>query len=56
SCARVSLGWILGNTSLQEGLLSTGIGSPGGRLSHHPWTCLKTFGCSAQGHDLAEGC
>ncbi|EPP37099.1 hypothetical protein CP10743SC13_1954, partial [Chlamydia psittaci 10_743_SC13] len=28
SCARVSLGWILGNTSLQEGLLSTGIGSP----------------------------
>jgi len=29
SCTRVSLGWISGNTSLQKGLLSTGIGSPG---------------------------
>ena len=29
SCARVSLGWISGKTSLQEGLLSTGISSPG---------------------------
>ena len=29
SCARVSLGWISGNTSLQKRLLSTGIGSPG---------------------------
>ena len=28
-CTRVSLGWISGNTSLQKGLLSTGIGSPG---------------------------
>ena len=36
SCARVSLGWISGKTSLQKGLLSTGIGSPGRRLSHHP--------------------
>jgi len=34
SCARVSLGWISGNTSLQKGLLSTGIGSPGRWLSH----------------------
>ena len=42
SCARVSLGWISGNASLQKGLLSTGIGSPGGWLSHHPWMCLKT--------------
>ena len=30
------------NTSLQKGLLSTGIGCPGRWLSHHPWTCLKT--------------
>ena len=29
-------------TSLQKGLLSTGIGSPGRWLSHHPWMCLKT--------------
>ena len=26
SCTRVSLGWISGKTSLQKGLLSTGIG------------------------------
>ena len=25
-----------------ERLLSTGIGSPGRWLSHHPWMCLKT--------------
>jgi len=31
-----------GNTSLQKGLLSTGMGSPGRWLSHHPWMCLKT--------------
>ena len=36
SCTRVSLGWISGNTSLQKGLLSTGIGSPGRWLSHYP--------------------
>ena len=36
SCASVSLGWITGNTSLQEGLLSTGMVSPGRWLSHHP--------------------
>ena len=42
SCVRVSLGWISGKTSLQKGLLSTGIGSPGRWLSHHPWMCLKT--------------
>jgi len=40
SCTRVSLGWISGKTSLQKGLLSTGIGSPGRWLSHHPWMCL----------------
>ena len=40
--ARVSLGWISGKNSLQKGLLSTGIGSPGRWLSHHPWMCLKT--------------
>ena len=28
-CTTVSLGWISGKTSLQKGLLSTGIGSPG---------------------------
>ena len=42
SCARVSLGWISGNTSLDKGWLSTGIGSPGRWLSHHPWMCLTT--------------
>ena len=40
---RGSLGWISGKTSLQKGLLSTGIGSPGSWLSHHPWMCLKTL-------------
>ena len=35
SCARISLGWISENTSLQKELLSTGIGSPGRWLSHH---------------------
>ena len=42
SCTRRGLGWIAENTSLQKGLLSTGIGSPGRWLSHHPWMCLKT--------------
>ena len=42
SCARVSLGWISGKTSLQKGLSSAGIGSPGRWLSHHPWMRLKT--------------
>ena len=32
SCTRVSLGWISGNTSLQKGLFSTGMGSPGREL------------------------
>ena len=36
SCARGGLGWISGRTSLQKGLLSTGMGSLGGWLSHHP--------------------
>ena len=36
NCARVSLGWISGKTSLQTGLSSTGMGSPGRGLSHHP--------------------
>ena len=30
-------------TSLQKGLLSTGIGSPGRWLSHHPWMCLRAI-------------
>ena len=42
SCSRISLGWRSGNISLQKGLLSTGIGSPGRWLSHHPQMCLKT--------------
>ena len=42
NCTRVSLGWISRKTLVQKGLLSTGIGSPGRWLSHHPWTCLKT--------------
>jgi len=41
SCTRVSLDWISGKT-LQKGLLSTGMGSSGRWLSHHPWMCLKT--------------
>ena len=43
SCTRVSLGWISGKVSLRKGLLSSGIGSPGRWLSHHPWMCLKTI-------------
>ena len=43
SCTKASLGWMLGNTSLQKGWLSTGIGSPGRWLSHHPWMCSKTI-------------
>ena len=43
SCARRDLGWISGTASLQKGLLSTEIGSPGRWLSHHPWMCLKTI-------------
>ena len=39
----LSLGWTSGNTSLQKGLLSTGIGSPGRWLSHHPWMHLKNM-------------
>jgi len=35
--------WISGSTSLQKGLLSPGIGSPGRWLSDHPWMCLKTI-------------
>ena len=31
-------------------------GLPGRWLSHHPWLCLKAFGCGAQGRDVAEGC
>ena len=38
---QVSLGWTLGNTSLQKGWLNTGIGSPGRWLSHRPWMCLR---------------
>ena len=56
SCSRRGLGWILGNAPLQKGLLSTGIGSPGRWLCHHPWMCLKMFGSGAQGYELAEGC
>jgi len=42
SCAGGGLGWISGNTSLQKGLLSAGIGYQGRWLSYHPWMCLKT--------------
>jgi len=58
SCTSGGLGWISGKTSLQKGLLSTEIGSPGRWLSHHPRMCLKPFGCGAQGHDLdlVEAC
>jgi len=43
SCARASLGWISGKTSVQKGLLCTGIGSPGRWMCHHPWMRLKTI-------------
>ena len=42
SCDREGLVWMSGKTSLQKKLLSTGIGSPGRWLNHHPWMCLKT--------------
>jgi len=54
-CAQV-LGWVSGKTCLQKGLLSPGIGSPGRWLSHISGCVQKTFGCGAQGHDLAESC
>jgi len=43
SCAKVSLGWTLGNTSWQKGWLNAGIGSPGRWLSHRPWMCLRAI-------------
>ena len=42
SCARVSLGWTLGNT-LQKGWLNTGMCSPGRWLSHRSWMCLRAI-------------
>ena len=56
SCTRGGLGWISGNTSLQKGLLSTGMGSPGRCLKTIPGCVSKPFWCGAQGHDLAVGC
>ena len=43
SCSRGGLGWISGKISLQKVLLSTGIGSSGRWLSHHPCLCLKSI-------------
>ena len=43
SCARGGLGWISGNTSVQKGLLSTGMGCPGRWLSHVLNTSLHVF-------------
>ena len=42
-------------TSLQEGLLSTGIGSRERWLSHHPWMCLKTAWMWCSGTRFSEG-
>ena len=55
SCARVSLGWISGKTSLLKGLLSTGIGSPERWLSHHPCMCLKTVWMWCSGTWFSRG-
>ena len=55
SCTRVSLGWISGKISLQKGLLSSGIGSPGRWLSHHPWMCLTTVWMWCSGTWFASG-
>ena len=55
SCARGGLGWQPGKTLLQKGLLSTGIGSPGRWLSHHPWMCLKTVWLWCSGTRFSGG-
>ena len=55
SCARISLGCILGNTYLQKGMLRTGICSPGEWLSHHPWMCLKIFWMWCSGTWFSRG-
>ena len=55
SCARGGLRGILGNTSLDKGLLSTGIGSPGRWLSHHPWMFNNRLDVVLR-HDVVEGC
>ena len=41
SCTRGSLGWISGKASLQKGLLSTGIGSPGRWVESPPLDVFK---------------
>ena len=55
SCTRGGLDWISGKTSLLRGLLSTGIGSPGRWLSHHPWMCLKTIWMWCSGTRFSRG-
>ena len=55
SCTRGGLGWISGKTSLQKGLLSTGIGSPGRWLSHHPWICLRAVWMWCSGTWFSRG-
>jgi len=55
SHTREGLGWISGNTSLEKGWLSTGIGSPGRWLSHHPWMCLKTIWMRCSGTWFSGG-
>jgi len=54
-CAREGLHWISGKTYLQKGLLSTGIGSLGRWLSHHPWMCLKTIWMWCSGTWFSRG-
>ena len=46
---------VSGNTSLQKALLSTGMGSPGRWLSHHPWMCLKTVWMWCSGMWFSRG-
>jgi len=55
SWAKVSLGWMLGNSSLQKGWLNTEIGSPGRWLSHQPWMCLKSIWMWCSGTWFSRG-
>jgi len=51
----VSLGWISGKTALLKGWLSTGRGSPGRWVGHHPWMYLKTVWMWCSGTWFSRG-
>jgi len=44
------------NNFFTERVVSTGVGSPGRWLSHHPWMCLKSVWKWCSGTWLMKGC